>query len=70
MHMAVTFADIEVIEYTWNEIKKVMDSDDQWEYLKMKGCKKRSLYENCCLKTKYPHVKDWVKNLLEDYEIL
>ena len=71
IHNVVQWNAIEIIELTWNEIKKFISTKvDQIEYLKTKGYKGKDLLERSLEHVEEdPDVRKWVENLMSEYEI-
>jgi len=60
----------EIIELTWNEIKKNLNHNEQVQYLKLKGKRGGNLIQ--CSNRNWIHkneVTEWVKNLIKEYGI-
>ncbi|KAL7013572.1 hypothetical protein ACKWTF_015473 [Chironomus riparius] len=71
LYIAVYHNSKEIVEFIWTKIKeKIVKKCDQIEYLKKNGHKKCSLYEYSVTDNiNNVEVKDFIKELVKDYEI-
>jgi len=70
-HNAVYWNTKEIVEFTWNQIKKfIQTKEEQTEYLKVTGHYSHSLLQMSLENiSKDPEVHTWVENLMTKYEI-
>jgi len=72
LHNAVFWNKKEIVEFTWNQIKKfIKTKKEQSKYLKRKGHRSQNLLQMSSEnKSKDQEVRTWVENLTSEYEIV
>ncbi|KAL7035920.1 hypothetical protein ACKWTF_008622 [Chironomus riparius] len=65
--IACGYTDQEIIELTWNEIKRFMNLEEQIEYLKIKGKDGKNFAESYMERKFKKEDFDWIKNLMFEY---
>ncbi|KAL7013392.1 hypothetical protein ACKWTF_015370 [Chironomus riparius] len=70
LHLAFDYDSVELIDFLWQELKKVLNFRDQIKYLRVEDTKKGNLYQ--CSSSNPWHEKElklWIENIFLNYKI-